>query len=255
MCSPFFPPFLLLFRYPELVRFVKETSEGLSLNHFIIHARKAFLKGLSPAQNRDVPPLKYDWVFQLAEDFPHLQFSLNGGVKDLEEAKALLARRGEKGAKLEGIMIGRAAYKMPWHTLADADRTIFGESENPCSSRRQLLTEYAKQCDDELDTYVNMGKGQKLKHVIRRMVKPLLGLFYCEPGATKWRRQMDQTLMKGDPKCASEVIFECMKHVPAEVLDAAPHVRFNGREQVTGANTSAHANGKNENGKRRLSEA
>jgi tRNA-dihydrouridine synthase A len=82
--------------YPELVNFVKETSAGLNIDHYIIHARKALLNGLSPAQNRSVPPLKYDWVFRLSRDFPHLKFSLNGGVQTLQEAKELLEKRGKK---------------------------------------------------------------------------------------------------------------------------------------------------------------
>ena len=123
--------------YPELKQFIQQTSENLNLNQYIIHARKAFLEGLSPAQNRNIPPLRHAWVYQLAQDFPHLKFFLNGGVQSCYEAQSLLNSKDED-AQLEGIMIGRAAYKTPWHCLADADRVVFGASGNPCSSRRQV---------------------------------------------------------------------------------------------------------------------
>ena len=211
--------------YPELTRFVRETSEGLSIDHYVIHARKAFLQGLSPAQNRSVPPLKYDWVYRLSEDFPHLKFSLNGGVQSLAEAKALLERRGEGGGRIHGVMIGRAAYKMPWHTLANADVAIFGEEANPCASRRALLSDYAEVCDDSLETLATQYKTSR-RNLIRKMVKPLLGLFHAEPGTNKWRRTIDNMLQRADPATVREVFERAMEHIPAEILDAAPHAQY-----------------------------
>ncbi|QDZ18882.1 tRNA-dihydrouridine synthase [Chloropicon primus] len=211
--------------YPELVEFVKRTSEGLPIHHYVIHARKAFLKGLSPAQNRNVPPLKYDWVYQLSQDFPHLQFSLNGGVQNLEEARELLDRRGEAGGRLHGVMIGRAAYQRPWHTLSDADRAIYGESENPCTSRRQLLTAYSQLCDGKIEAY-SKAFGCKPGQVIRKMVKPLLGMFYAEPGTSKWKKSLESMLQSGSAKSVGEIVLKGMVHIPEEILDASPQAKL-----------------------------
>merc|ERR1711971_141982 len=106
--------------------FVRTVAEG-GVRHFIIHARKCWLNGLSPAQNRTIPPLMYDRVFRLCREFPDLNFTLNGGVNTLEHLKGLL-----EGApsNLIGVMIGRAAHGNSF-ILADADRYIYGEPANP----------------------------------------------------------------------------------------------------------------------------
>lgn len=85
--------------------FVKEVSENGRVRHFVVHARNAILKGLSPAENRIIPPLKYEYVYKLQQEFPHINFTLNGGIKTIKQAKALLDEN-----KLYGCMIGRTAY-------------------------------------------------------------------------------------------------------------------------------------------------
>lgn len=123
--------------YPELARFIRVVSEGSCVRHFIIHARKCLLKGLNPHQNRTIPPLRYEWVWALKRDFPHLNFSLNGGVLTLEEvAAALRTVNGDAGEAaaagsdlsagggggrqgVMGVMVGRAAYNMPWEALGE----------------------------------------------------------------------------------------------------------------------------------------
>lgn len=95
------------------------------MDKFIIHARKCLLHGLSPHENRTIPPLKYDWVCKLKEDFPHLRFVINGGFTDVAKAKEILSP--EKG--LEGCMVGRIAYQGPWE-LAKVDREIYGCAED-----------------------------------------------------------------------------------------------------------------------------
>lgn len=126
--------------YPQLVNFVEVVSKGSGVSHFVIHARKCLLKGLNPHQNRTVPPLRYEWVWALKRDFPHLEFSLNGGVLTLEEvasALALVNGRGSSSAGSDvaagarsssgsggrqgimGVMVGRAAYNMPWDALGE----------------------------------------------------------------------------------------------------------------------------------------
>lgn len=91
--------------YEFVANFINEVSKQGNVEHFVIHARKAFLKGLNPAQNRNVPPLWYDRVYQLKEDFPHLKFTINGGLKTMEDCKKILSTYD-----LEGCMLGRAAY-------------------------------------------------------------------------------------------------------------------------------------------------
>ncbi len=122
--------------YDALHSFVATVSQEGGVLHFVVHARKAVLSGLSPAENRSIPPLRYDVVYQLVRDFPQLRFTLNGGIKSLEEARAHLQRG------VSGVMIGREACANPW-MLATADQQIFGE---PCPTasvtRRSVLLQY-----------------------------------------------------------------------------------------------------------------
>ena len=115
--------------YEELVEFVAQIAAA-GCDALIVHARKAWLQGLSPKENRDIPPLRYDVVERLKGDFPALSISLNGGVTTLAQASDLLTR-------LDGVMIGREAYQSPW-VLAEADRVIFGDTDPP-PTRRGVL--------------------------------------------------------------------------------------------------------------------
>lgn len=121
--------------YPQLVNFVRVVTAGSGVSHFIMHARKCLLKGLNPHQNRTVPPLRYEWVWALKRDFPHIDFSLNGGVLTLEEVAAALSIVNGSGSNqtaaqagssssgqrqgIMGVMVGRAAYNMPWDALGE----------------------------------------------------------------------------------------------------------------------------------------
>jgi tRNA-dihydrouridine synthase A len=124
--------------YDWLCNFISVVSELSPVRHFIIHARKAILKGLSPAQNRTIPPLKREYALALARDFPHLRFTINGVFKGCHDAAAAYAEAQQLGLhNIEGIMVGRAACDRPWQALADADRAVYGV-ENPCKSRRHV---------------------------------------------------------------------------------------------------------------------
>ena len=123
--------------YSDLRDFVTRVRDASGCRHFLIHARKAWLSGLNPHQNRTIPPLHHEWVFSLLQDFPDVEFSLNGGVMSCYQAAEALSIQ-VAGRRLRGVMIGRAAYNNPWQCLADADRVVFGEP-NPCPSRRALL--------------------------------------------------------------------------------------------------------------------
>jgi tRNA-dihydrouridine synthase A len=142
--------------------------ERVACKNWIIHARKAWLSGLSPKENRTIPPLNYEWVFKLKEIHPEFQISLNGGVKNLTEAKEILQ-------KVDSVMIGRAAYDTPW-ILADADAEIFG-AEAICKDKFEVI-----------ETYLPYAKMQLKKGVpVSLLTKHLMGLFHGMPNAKKYR--------------------------------------------------------------------
>ena len=155
-------------RYADMCEFVRIVA-GAGCRTFIIHARKAWLDGLSPAQNRTLPPLRHDRVFRLKEDFPKLEIILNGGVHDLEAVRALLER-------VDGVMIGREAYRNPY-LLADADRAVFG-SGREATTREEVVFRFLPYLRAEL------ALGTPLCALTRH----LLGLYQARPGARRWRR-------------------------------------------------------------------
>ncbi len=140
----------------------------------IIHARKAWLDGLSPKENREIPPLDYDLVYAMKREFPDLQLSINGGIGSLEEAQTHLA------AGMDGVMIGRAVYHAPAGILLRADRVIFGEDHG--------IT--AEETVDTMRPYIarHLAEGGRLHQVTRHM----LGLFQGRPGARGWRRVLSE---------------------------------------------------------------
>lgn len=162
--------------YEELAHFVA-TVAAAGCETFIIHARKAWLSGLSPKQNRDVPPLRYDVVYRIKQDFPQLAIILNGGITTLDQAEAILQY-------VDGVMVGREAYHNPY-LLADVDRRFFGASAEPRSRDMimQLLIPYIQQQLDD---------GVRLHSVSRH----ILGLFHGEPGARGWRRHLSENACK-----------------------------------------------------------
>lgn len=139
-----------------------------------IHARKAWLQGLSPKENRDIPPLDYEIVHQMKADFPDMHISINGGITTLDEAKAQL------DCGLDGVMIGRAAYHQPGDVLWAADPEIYGVGRvtDPIEVVRQMLP-YIEQ---------HLSSGGRLHQVTRHM----LGLFAGRPGARQWRRTLSE---------------------------------------------------------------
>ena len=149
-----------------------ETLSAAGVTRFAIHARKAWLQGLSPKENREIPPLDYPLVLAMKRDFPHLHLSVNGGIATLEAARAFLAQG------LDGAMIGRAAYHDPWGILARADAAIFGGPPGP--SRAEALAAMRPHIARHLEA------GGRLHQVTRHM----LGLFHGQPGARAWRRML-----------------------------------------------------------------
>lgn len=163
--------------YEHLHQFVA-TVAAAGCGTFIVHARKAWLKGLSPKENREIPPLRYDVAARVKQDFPALQVMVNGGVKSLEEVEAQLR-------SFDGVMIGREAYQNPW-MLAEADQQLFG-ADTPARSREAVLEEFLAYMEAEL------ASGTPL----RAMTRHMLGLFQGQPGARHWRRALSEGVAAG----------------------------------------------------------
>ncbi|MFN0116431.1 MAG: tRNA dihydrouridine(20/20a) synthase DusA [Paracoccaceae bacterium] len=139
-----------------------------------IHARKAWLKGLSPKENREIPPLDHDLALRMKDRFPDLHISVNGGIVSLAQAKALLARG------FDGVMVGRAAYHEPWDILAPADAALWGGTPGPgpVEAARAMRPYVAD----------HLAGGGRLAEVTRHM----LGLFHGRPGSRQWKRVLSE---------------------------------------------------------------
>lgn len=146
-------------------------------NNFIVHARKAWLSGLSPKQNREIPPLDYERVYQLKRDFPHLNITINGGIKTIEEIQQHLQF-------VDGVMIGREAYQNP-SLLGEIDRALFDPNASVVSAREAVekMLPYIEQ---------QLSQGVYLNHIVRHM----LGAFQQCKGARQWRRHLSENACK-----------------------------------------------------------
>ena len=154
--------------YDELSDFVFQISNK-GCQHFIVHARKAWLKGLSPKENRTIPPLNYSWVYQLKKDFPPLKITINGGIESCEDVKKHLEL-------VDGVMMGRSIYHNPF-LLREIDKTIFDE-KNILIGREQILKIYM--------TYIEKQSQNGVP--IRSMTRHILGLYHGEANAKLFRR-------------------------------------------------------------------
>lgn len=157
--------------YEFLSQFIEKISR--EIDTVIIHARKAWLSGLSPKENREIPPLDYPRVYQLKKDFPKLNIVINGGISTLEEAKQHLQY-------VEGVMIGRAAYQNPT-LLTQVDSELFN-AQDPLIDITASIKAFYPYIEQEL------SRGTFLKHLIR----PMLGLFQGCAGARQWRRYLSE---------------------------------------------------------------
>jgi tRNA-dihydrouridine synthase A len=169
---------------------------------FIVHARKAWLKGLSPRQNREVPPLDHGRVHRLKQARPELRIILNGGVRSLDEARHHLRH-------VDGVMMGRAAYEQPW-SLADVDRKIFG-CANPLASREAALLQYLPHVERE------RARGVPLK----AMTRHLLGLFHGEAGGRQFRRVLSEMahLNEADGRVILHALRSVASHARREAAE------------------------------------
>jgi tRNA-dihydrouridine synthase A len=182
--------------YEELAKFVEIVADS-GCETFIIHARKAWLKGLSPKENREIPPLRYDVVFQLKKDFPQLEIIINGGIKTLKQSTELLK-------SVDGVMIGREAYQNPY-LLAAVDSILFNDNSQ-ILSREQILFELLPYIQTQLKN------GVRLNSIARH----ILGLFHGEYGARLWRRYLSENAFKENAD--EQVILNALKFTLVESI-------------------------------------
>jgi len=181
-----------------LPRFLAAVSRA-GVARVIVHARKAWLQGLSPKENREIPPLDHDLVLRMKQEFPALDLSVNGGVQTLAQVQALLARG------FDGVMVGRAAYHAPMAVLGQADWALWGGLAGPS----------AEQVVGRMVPYAaaHIAAGGRLHQVTRHM----LGLFAGRPGARAWR----QALSALPPDAGVQVLEQALASMQAPAADAA----------------------------------
>lgn len=178
-----------------LLNFV-DTVATSGCSTFIVHARKAWLQGLSPKENRDIPPLDYDLVARLKAERPELEIIINGGINTLAQCNELLH-------SVDGVMLGREIYANPY-LLAEVDQTLYG-SERPVPSRLQVMQQFIAYCEREL------AKGTKLSSMTRHT----LGLYQGLPGARRFRRVISENAHKSG--AGIDVIWDALREVEASV--------------------------------------
>lgn len=177
--------------YEALHHFI-ELNASAGCEVFIIHARKAWLNGLSPKENREIPPLQYDVVARVKRDFPHLTIVINGGIKTLAEVDEQLKH-------VDGVMIGREAYSNPYF-LSEIEEKYFSSSEN-ILSRVQVIEKFIPYVEEQIKNKV------KLSSITRHV----LGLFMGQKGARLWRRTLSENAHK--PEMDATLLREALSHI------------------------------------------
>lgn len=162
---------------------------------FIVHARNAILKGLSPKENREIPPLKYDYAYRLKRDFPQLEIIVNGGIKTLEEIDQHLQQ-------VDGVMLGREAYHNPY-LMASFDARYYGDAA-PVKSRTEIVQAMLPYIQDQLERYGSNGSGLRMNSITRHMLGVMTGV----PGARQFRQTLSDSrrLAAGDPRLLLDAI-------------------------------------------------
>ncbi len=165
------------YSYGFMRDFVGQVAES-GCDIFVMHARKAVLAGLSPKQNREVPPLHHDWIYRLKQEMPALEIIINGGITTLESVQAQLEH-------VDGVMLGRAAYQTPW-MLAECQRVLF--APHTPIDRNQIIEKMTAYIDRQIQ------QSTAVKHVSRHV----MGLFQGLPGARAWRRYLSENAWRDD---------------------------------------------------------
>ncbi len=178
--------------YDFLQQFVAAVADA-GCHTVIVHARKAILKGLSPKENRTIPPLRYDVVYRLKQDFPSLRVVINGGIESMDDCRRHLSA-------VDGVMIGRKACSDPCF-LRRLDDTLFAAAERPAFSRAAVVAEMADYAASEC------SRGVRLHHITRHM----FGLFAGQPGAARWRRYLAEHAAQ--PRASARVLGDALKNI------------------------------------------
>jgi tRNA-dihydrouridine synthase A len=179
--------------YESLYQFIACIAKA-GCQVFIIHARKAWLKGLSPKQNRDIPPLCYEVVWQIKRDFPDLMIIINGGIKKMADLQDHLSR-------VDGVMIGREAYANPY-LLADIEEKYFGTS---VKKRQEIVEQFIP--------YIELQLQNKIK--LSKMTRHILGLFQNQKGGRMWRRYLSEHAYH--PNAGSEVVQDALNKIVSAI--------------------------------------
>lgn len=177
--------------YEGLHRFISTVSQA-GCRTFIIHARKAWLKGLSPKENREIPPLRYELVYQIKREFPQLEILINGGITTLEQCQQHLQY-------VDGVMVGREAYHNPW-VLAQVDAQLYGTS-SAVDDRKAIVEAFLPYVQQQLEQGVPLG----------HMTRHILGIFQGMAGARAWRRHISENAHKAG--AGGELLREAMQMV------------------------------------------
>lgn len=177
------------------MRHFVETVAAAGCSLFVVHARKAWLQGLSPKQNREVPPLTYEPVYRLKQEFPGLTIVINGGIRSVADCRQHLLQ-------VDGVMLGREAYENPY-ALAAIDAALFGASDDMLPTRDQVLRAYRPYVERQL------AAGTPLKHITRH----LLGLYRGQTGGRQFRRSLSELAHK--PGAGIDVLMDAIPTVPA----------------------------------------
>lgn len=189
-----------LARYDDLAHFIRTVARA-GCDRFIVHARMALLQGLSPRENRTIPPLRYADVYRLKHEFPALVIDINGGITSLVHAQVHLRQ-------VDGVMIGRAAYDNPF-LFAQAD-VLYGEEEAPSPTRRQVIEAMIPYFDSWLTQGVTAAA----------ILRPMMGLFAYQRVAKGWRRYLTEHMQR---RCDTRLILpDALRLLPADILDAQP---------------------------------
>jgi tRNA-dihydrouridine synthase A len=181
--------------YEVFAEFVRVQIEA-GADALIVHARNAWLKGLNPKQNREIPPLKYDWIYRLKEDFNSTEIVINGGIKTLDACVEHLQR-------VDGVMLGREPYHNPF-MLRDVDQVIFAQVATEKPNRLAMLHRVYPYIENQL------SRGMPLT----TMVKYLIGLFHGQPNARRWRRYLSENAYKNS--ASMETLYQAERLVSQE---------------------------------------
>lgn len=176
--------------YDAMAEFVGTVAES-GVETFIVHARKAILKGLSPKENRDIPPLKYEYVYRLKKEFPQLEILINGGIKTHDECAEHLKH-------VDGVMLGREAYHNPW-VLAEVDSRYYGGSD-PFTDRKAVVEAMLPYVEQQI------ASGERLFHITRHM----MGLFTGLRGTKPWKRYLADHAWK--PEASAQTLANSIEH-------------------------------------------